>query len=261
MNILLEIPMRRDLRKSVSLIYIPKRYNGFVPLYKITIYNNNNQTPPIAKSSQSQKHGFIFENEIRQKVFKLPSQSNNRDIHDISHNENALNSNENISIKSTGTNTICCGDVLRFYDYDFNKINTIICIKYIQNKDQKNVERIYEVNYNRECHKLLFGDLQRHTIKSYVDGVKSIPSNVGGVDTKNIYNYIHIKNKINNEHSNTISINPKVDSKQSRVQCSIPKFETTLKDFITYKSTIDNPNRLRGVDISLSISSCTRNRL
>ena len=191
---------------------------------------------------QSQKHGFIFENEIRTKVFNLNSTENDTNKYDIPCNKNQLNKNENISIKVTGNNTICCGDILRFYDYDFNNINTIILIKYKQESNLKIVKNIYEINYNKECHKLLFGDLPLDILKEYIFNVKNIPKNIKTREAKTHFNYISEKKKIQKEYNLKIQINPKVDSStQRRVQCSITNFETLLKDFITYKSTDDKP--------------------
>ena len=70
-------------------------------------------------SNQSQKYGFIIENYIRENVFDIESQKNDINIHDIPKEKNKLNENENCSIKTTGSNTICCGDLLRFYNYNF----------------------------------------------------------------------------------------------------------------------------------------------
>ena len=210
--------------------------------------------------NQSQKHGFTFENEIRTKVFKLSSHGNDTNVHDIPYEKNTLDPNENISIKTTGCETICCGDILRFYNYDFKKKNTIIIIKYKQSEEYKIIDNIYEIDYNIECHKLLFGDLPEDEIMLYVKGVKSIPKNIKGSEAKKIYNYLDEKKKIAKQYNNIIQINPKVDSKQSRVQCSITKFETKLKKYITYKSSLDCPNIIRGNEISISISSGRRIR-
>ena len=130
-------------------------------------------------SSQSQKHGFSWENDIRSGVFDLPQEKNNTDKHDIPKSKNKYNENENCSIKTTGSKTICCSDILSFYNYDFTEQNTIIVVLYEQTKTHKVVKNIYEINYNAECHKLLFGDLPKEVIQDYVTKVKSIPTNEG----------------------------------------------------------------------------------
>jgi hypothetical protein len=198
---------------------------------------------------QSQKHGFTFENEIRA-VFHLPTEANNRNTHDIPKDQNIYNSNENCSIKTSGSQTICCGDILRFYNYNFTtEQNTLIVILYKQTNTHKTVQNIYEINYNKECHTKLFGNLPEEEIQQYVDGVKSIPRNIKGQEAKNIFNYLVEKNKLKKKYNNIIQINPKVDSSQSRVQCSIPNFEKNLEEFIIYKSSPDSPNTVRGGNI------------
>jgi len=230
-----------------------------VKLYKnekcICKENNNEET------KQSQKHGFTFENEIREKVFNLSQESNDRNIHDIPCEKNKFDTNENISIKTTGSQIICCGDILRFYNYNFNNKNTMIIIQYIQTETHKTIRNIYEIDYNMECHKILFGNLTEDEIKTYVEGVKSIPSSVKGSEAKNIYNYLYEKKKLSKKYNNIIQINPKVDSSQSRVQCSITNFEKTLKKFITYKSSDENPNIIRDKEIIMSIESGKRTRI
>ena len=201
---------------------------------------------------QSQNHGFIFENIVRKDIFDLPAEKNNIDKHDIPKEKNKYNKNENCSIKTTCSNTICCGDINRFYNYNFLEKNTIIVIKFEQVEQEKIVKKIYEIDYNAECHKLLFGNLSKKVIENYVKNVKAIP--------KKNFNYIKEKDKLKKKYTNIIQINPKVDSTQRRVQCSIPNFEINLKDFIRYKSTNKRPNFLRGKKILGRIESNKRKR-
>ena len=210
--------------------------------------------------AQSQKHGFTFENSTREQIFDLPNEKNNTDKHDIPKHKNKYNKNENCSIKTTGSETICCSDILRFYDYDFNENNTIIVIKYKQTETEKIVQSIYEIDYNIECHKVLFGNLPKEVIEKYVENVKSIPRHIKGDEAKKIFNYLEEKKELKKKYTNIIQINPKVDSSQSRVQCSIPNFEETLKDFIKYKSTSDKSNFIRGKQIIHKIESNKRTR-
>lgn len=210
-------------------------------------------------SNQSQRHGFTFENSVRETVFKLPQVSNDTNIHDIPCHLNCYDERENCSIKTTGSKTICCGDILRFHDYDFAKKNTIIVIQYEQLATTKRVKCVYEIDYNEKCHKLLFGDLTRQVIEDYVEKVKSIPRNVSGKEAKSIFDYIAAKKSLQS-YGHKIQINPKVDSKQTRVQCSITDFENVLAEFIKTKSSIDAPNLLREHEIILSVDSAPRIR-
>jgi len=206
---------------------------------------------PIITSSQS--HGFIWENEIRKKVFLLPTETNNTDKYDIPCEQNSFNQNENCSIKTTGSETIYCGDILSFYNYDFSKTNTIICLKYIQSDSNKILQEIYEINYNKEMRDILFGNISYDKLKEYVDSVKSIPY---GVNTDKTY--LKTKDDLQKIYNMTIHIAPKVDSKnQRRVQCSISNFTKILESFIKYRTT---EPIIRGKEISKSIVSEKRKR-
>ena len=118
---------------------------------------------------------------------------------------------------------------------------------------------LLKIDYNKECHKLLFGNLPYDELVGYVKGVKSIPAKTTGNEAKAIFDYLNEKKKICNKYKFSIIINPKVCSSYSRVQCSI-NFKKKLKKFITYKSSDDKPNMLRDKEITSSIKSSRRSR-
>jgi hypothetical protein len=209
---------------------------------------------------QSQSHGFILaEYPIREKVFGIPPESNNTDTHDIPCEKNKFDPNENISIKATGGLYIDCGDILRFFNYDMKKKNTIICVKYVQTLDKKMIKKIYEINYNQEMHRYLFGTITIEELTEYVNFVKNIKS--GKCDKETRKKYISEKKRLQKYHNMKINISPKVDSKsQRRVQCSIPNFNESLKNYITYYSSDNKPNVIRDIEIPLSIISKSRTR-
>jgi len=210
--------------------------------------------------AQSQKHGFDWENEIRMNVFNLKTHINDTNVHDIPKEQNIYDNNENISIKTTGSSVIYCGDLLSFYSYDFSEKNTIIVVAYSQSENHKCINVIYEIDYNKELHKLLFGDLTREIIEQYINNVKSIPINTKGEEGKKTFDYIKEKENLK-KYNHLITINPKVDSHtQRRVQCSINLKKSFLKDFIKYKSHLDRPNVIRGKEIVSSIESSKRKR-
>ena len=133
-------------------------------------------------------------------------------------------------------------DILRFYNYNFNEAHTTTVVQYNQVDNTNEIKCIFEIEYNKECHELLFGNLPESEIQTYVEGVKKIPKNVKGEEAKQIYNYLEEKKKMSTMYTNKIQISPKVVDSQSRVQCRINNFEDTLKDFITYKSSPNKPN-------------------
>lgn len=209
-------------------------------LKRITKYLVINNIMEI-QHTQSQSHGFKFENEIRTRVFGLKNKKNDTDIHDISSVENKFNPNENISIKISCNGDIGCGDILRFYKYDFSQKNTMIVGIYKQiNENQKQIQVLYEVDYNEKLHKLLFGEIEEEEIAYYVNVVKSIPA---GQVKKEDRLYLKLKEKYQKGFGMKIIINPKVDSKtQRRVQATIPKLERLLEEnpeFIIAKITGD----------------------
>lgn len=210
---------------------------------------------------QSQESGFKFENLIKSYIFNLPEDINNTDLHDIPKEKNIFNKNENISIKSTLSNTIYCGDIINFYNYNFDEKNTIILIKYYQINRKKKIEKIYEIDYNKDMFEILFGNLPKQEIQTYIEKIKNIPKNINNEEAKKYFDYINERDILKNKYNQKILINPKVDSKlQRRVQCSIPNFYNLLKEFIIYESSIEKPNRIRNKEIPLYIISGKRKR-
>jgi hypothetical protein len=211
--------------------------------------------------TQSQKHGFIFENRLRENVFGLQKKNNDTDIHDISSSENKFNSNENISIKISCNGDIGCGDILRFYKYDFTKKNTMIVGIYTQiNEKQKKIYVIYEIDYNEKLHKLLFGEIDEEEIQHYVNVVKNIPH---GFVKKEDKLYLKLKKTYQKINGMKIIINPKVNSSnQRRVQATIPKIQKILEEnpeFVISKTSGENLI-IRGVEINSIIESSRRVR-
>lgn len=218
----------------------------------------NNSSLTIDDFTQSQSHGLFWDSEIRQKVFDLPECKNDTKKFDISCNENKLNSNENISIKTSGNNNIDCGDILRFYDRDHADI-TIIVIRYEQTTNHKAITEIVELNYNDELKTILFGSVTREILEKYVTFVNTISS--GKVSKEIKTEYIKMKNEIQKKYNMKINISPKVDSKkQRRVQCSIPKMDTLFQEFPQFVFTRRKENIVRGIEITPVIKSTRRIR-
>ena len=211
--------------------------------------------------SQSQSHGFFWENEIVKKVFNLEERKNDTYIYDIPAEKNSRNNNENVGIKVVGMNYICCGSIQNFINYDFNKKNTLIIIQYKQKGNLKKIYRIFEIDYNQECQKELFGSATLEDIIDYENKVKSIKHNISSTEAIKIFNYKEEKRKLQKNKNMKIIINPKIDRhSQRRVQCTIPNFETTLEKYITYKSPIDEPNIYKGIEITPELLSPPRKR-
>lgn len=209
----------------------------------------------------SQLSGFTFENFIREKVFEIPFDPNNTDKYDIPDIKNRFNPNENISIKSSGNGNIDCGDILRFYNYDFKKKNTIIVVSYEQVEDYKIIKNIYEINYDLKMRDYLFGTISEKELYEYVNLIRKIPKGVSGKEIRKSFDYLSAKIELQRRHKMKIIISPKIDSRgQRRVQFSIPKFVNTIKNFIVYKSSPFKINLVRDIEIPLKIKSKKRIR-
>lgn len=214
----------------------------------------------ISDFTQSQSHGLFWDNEIREKVFGLPSCKNDTKKYDICCFENKYDNNENISIKVSSNNNIDCGDILRFYNGDFSHKYTIILIRYLQNGNKKTINKIIEFNYNEELRNYLFGTITEEILTNYVNIIKSIPK--GQKVTEDIKKkYINLKKQLQNIHNMNINISPKVDSKnQRRVQCSIPKIDDLLKKFPQNIISQSTESIIRGIPIICNILSSPRKR-
>lgn len=201
---------------------------------------------------ESQQHGFLWESEIKTKVFGLTGPDPYTAVHDIDRNRNTLNPNENVSIKTTGSTTLCMGDALRVFDYEPGVEHTCIAIQYGQRDQQKVLTSVYELDLMKR--EILWGGVTKQDVEDLDRLVHSMPANRRDSE---IDKAIAQKKKELNAKSGAIRFNPKIDSKnQRRLQCSIPKF-ATYPDLI--KSSTTQPI-VRDVAIAASVESGRRVR-
>jgi hypothetical protein len=213
----------------------------------------------ITDFTQSQGHGLFWDNEIREKVFGLPSCKNDTKKYDICCEENKYNNNENISIKTSSNNNIDCGDIIRFFNGDFTNKYTIILIRYSQIDEIKKIREIIELDYNIKLRNYLFGSINEDILTKYVNVIKMLPHGLVSDETKMLYK--KLKNELQIEHNMNINISPKVDSKnQRRVQCSIPKLDTIMELFPDIVISRTKKSVIRNIEITSSINSHTRKR-
>jgi hypothetical protein len=167
---------------------------------------------------------------------------------------------ENISIKTSCNNNIDCGDIIRFFNEDFQNKYTIILIRYNQlTQDTKKIKEIIELEYNLELKNYLFGTIDLETLSKYVQIIKSIPHGIVSNEIKN--NYKNVKKQMQKNYNMNINISPKVDSKsQRRVQCSIPKIDNILDLFPNNILSRTKNAFIREVEISSEIKSKARKR-
>lgn len=203
--------------------------------------------------TQSQGHGFVWENDIREKVFGLKKNKNDTNVHDISSEE--LGTEENISIKATSCDTVYCGDIMRYaFGYDFSQNHTMMIVKYKQTGDTKTISCVYEIDYTKEMNTYLFNNIEKEDLAQYIKTIKKEGRN---------FDYKSEARRLEKDNNLKATIHPKVDSgSQRRVQTSfkITQIERDLPQCVKYKSPFDKPNLIREKEITLSIKSGVRAR-
>lgn len=208
--------------------------------------------------SQSQGHGLYWDSQIREKVFGLGRCVNDTKKHDIDCSENKLDSEENVSLKTSGGDSIGCGDIIRFFDADFSKKYTIILIRYAQRGDRKKIHEIVEIRYDEALRSYLFGTASAEDISAYADLVRSIPHGRASAESKKAYK--DGKKRLQSGFGMKIAVNPKVDGRsQRRVQCTISfkKLEKEMPGCIVSRTPAAE---VRGIGIDSEILSPSRKR-
>jgi hypothetical protein len=173
--------------------------------------------------TQSQGRGYFWEDQIRS-IFGLAPSGNDTSKHDISLVQ------EDISVKTTGGKSVGMGDILRIWELDATKKQTLVIVRYKQFSGYKKVEEVIEINFTTEIRDYFFGSLTREELIQYVDLIKSLPKGRCSKSTSD--HYKSVKKNLQNTKGMGIVINPKVDSKdQRRVQCSIPDINKLIEFF------------------------------
>lgn len=217
--------------------------------------------------TESQAHGKSWEDDIKSYIFWLTKEEcdsiPHTARHDIPGELNRLDKGTNISIKTTGSDTVCMADVSRVCENVGNgeQIHAII-LMYKQNnsKKTKKLYRIIEFNLTNS-RELLFGTATIEEINELVTYVKSIPKDVTAAHRAT---YKRMAKDISAKNGGYISYAPKVDSKgqrrQRRVQCCIPKFSKFVKEHPERVIAESQSGEFRGGTITEEIVSPPRQR-
>lgn len=163
--------------------------------------------------TESQAHGFKFEDSLKEQVFKIDTKIKYTSKYDIPKEFNIIN-NHNISIKTTGNRDIGCADIFRFLESDETEM-IITCYK--QDGDYKIVKETYSLQLTEDFMKSLNDDINKDELNQLNQLIKNIPHGKVSEETKKEY-----KNKCKQLSLEYFIVNPKVDSKkQRRVQCTL----------------------------------------
>ena len=184
----------------------------------------------LNKSKEVQKHGKVIEKDIL-KTYNVPVEIlckiSYTSTHDLPSEYNERNG-KNVSIKTTGKNSICCGDAERFYDSTNDHNMEMVIVQYTQEGQYKIFKMIIVIDLNK-CKSHLFKDsLRREEITELANAIKKIPQKrKPTLEEKNYYE--QIKRNLSPKLGH-LTLNPKCNSQQSRLQCSIRNIQTLLKD-------------------------------
>lgn len=182
---------------------------------------------------ESQSHGFEFEDIIIESITGF----NKNEYQKLLHNKytssmdivKGIKSEYDYSIKVSKNNTgIGGGDILRFFNHSQEGFKLIVGEWEQKTQNTKIYHTIYEFDIQKKDFKLLWGNISREELQSFVSYVKSIPpgkkaqrenSKLWKEKRKSIYEKCG---------KGIVDIAAKIDSKsQRRVQCSL-----SLKDLL-----------------------------
>ena len=195
--------------------------------------NNEDDLPINMKRAKKavQNHGFDWEKNILRNIYKLTDDEINSigytAKYDLPSEMNKID-NKNISIKTTSNkNMICMADCLRFYDSVKNDSFNCVIIFYRQDENDKHIEKVYEIDLTGSLN-VLFGDIKREELEKLDNLVKSVPQKRKPTDEeyKGMYEYRDSLQK----RSGFAHIDIKCNSQQSRLQCSLSKFQKFIKE-------------------------------
>lgn len=180
-----------------------------------------------------QRHGFTWQNEILEHIFKVPKEelsamkyTAEKDLPRASNRIGAFD----VSIKTTGSpNKVDMADCLRVFDsVRSGEPLHMIVIHYKQLGAVKKIVEIVEVDLTSASAEL-FGTLDRAQIEELDRAVKSVPK--GQRPSTEEAAALDTLQAALQAHSGAIKFNRKIDSKvQRRLQCSFNQFQQFLKD-------------------------------
>lgn len=212
--------------------------------------------------NEVQRHGFTWEKDILQKVYKATEEELKTIQYthrtDLPKAYNRLDPCD-ISIKTTGRlNAVCMADCLRLYDAvaDDNAFHLVV-IHYLQDDERrmKRIQQIIELDLTKAVSSL-FGTLTRGDIESLHTAVKSIPQRRKPTPEEHARIYT-LRNTLQS-NSGAIHLDIKCNRSQSRLQCSFNQFTTFLNNHSYRIVAKSDSNSFRGGEITPELPSGRR---
>jgi hypothetical protein len=187
-----------------------------------------------------QKHGKLWELDMLRNVYGITDDEMKElrytDKMDLPGKFNHLDPGVNMSVKTTGKeNLVCMGDCLRVYDaVKRGEPFHMVVLVYTQNDDTKTkkVKTIAEIDLTNAVTPL-FGDITRAQVEQLDKAVKAVPQKRKPTQEEHDHMYT-LRNELQTS-SVAIHFDIKCNSTQSRLQCSLNRFQ----DFLN-----QNPDRI-----------------
>jgi hypothetical protein len=229
----------------------------------IEIVEDNSESKKEDDNSEDEKevqyHGFVWEDFIKTNIYKLTEQDfkkiNYTSKYDIPADLNKLDS-KNVSIKTSGNKkAICMADCLRFYDSVSSDENlSCVVVLYDQVDNEKLLSEIVELDLTKSVD-ILFKDVKREEIEHLHELVRKVPHKRKPTDEE--YNEMYTYRDLIQKKSGYIHFDIKCNSQQSRLQCSITKFQDLLKQ---HKNLVVERSKtmFKGVSILKKVKSSKR---
>jgi hypothetical protein len=212
--------------------------------------------------AEVQGHGFSWEKDILQNVYKLSEETMNKIKYtskmDLPKEYNILD-RVDLSIKTTcSANAVCMADAVRIFD----AVNSgspfhMTVIQYKQNdvESSKKLICITEVDLTNSA-KELFGCLTRDELVSLDSLVKAVPQK--RKPTEEEYKTMYSLRDTLQAKCKAIHLDIKCNSQQSRLQCSFNHFQTFLSENPDRKKHQSTTGEFRGASIITEIKSGRR---
>jgi hypothetical protein len=179
--------------------------------------------------SASQQNGHDFDNEVKT-IFNVTG-NGYTSTHDI---PAQFNDGIDASIKSSVGDTCDCGDALRMFNNSMLEQYQMIRGRFEQVGTQKHLREVHLLNLalSRE---LLWGSITLEEVIRLNELTKTFRPG-----KEDIRKEVHKLKKELNAKSGFMQFRPKMDSKQHRLQCSIPKWSKLVQkheDRVIYHTT------------------------
>lgn len=218
-------------KKYHTDISSPKNNISKLSVFQVTSYNHEVtyfKDNTLKQHNHNQGHGKVFEGIISNYKYNVDiSKYSYINKYDIEYQDNHI-TNNNVSIKTTNTNTVCCADALNFLSSDRCEM---MIIKYKKDGDTKQIIALYSINIEDI---LSYNNIEKlKEFRDFIKMNKKYFQEVGNTDKFEEFKQICIK-KSKNLSSDLIRINTKISTPTKniksnnkfkcdnfRIQCSI----------------------------------------